>query len=396
MNNVYRPDIRPGDERYKRCIPFTIVIGRDDRLVQDHIARSVYNDPSPFTVPGDHNTLKLPDDKDDSRFLVLQEVLDSAGVNSERTSVKAQQPSLIEHPSNQDVSESRPSLLVPSPPPQGVLGRERELGRIMQLLALDNEDTREIPPVALWGMGGIGKTTLAIQLGRMKGIERHFPDGVLWTAVGPQPSIRTLLDRLGSTVGIDLRPEPDEEACVERLREALSRRRVLLIVDDIWDAQHVSYFRLGGPYSRMLLTTREMPVAHLLATRRRTLQVDILSATDSLELLRRLAPEAVTVDPVHAKELCRRLEFLPLALTLAGRLLANEAEIPSRMLRLIDELIEKREARLQLLQEEGRLGLAKDQPVSLQAILGMSVERLSASDQERFVLLSAFGADPLN
>ncbi len=93
--------------------------------------------------------------------------------------------------------------------------------------------------------------------------------------------------------------------------------------------------------------------------------------------------------------LCERLEFLPLALTLAGRLLASEADVPTRMQRLLDELMEHREARLQLLQAEGRLGLAEDQPVSLQAILGMSVERLSKTDQERFAMLAVFGGEPL-
>jgi hypothetical protein len=103
----------------------------------------------------------------------------------------------------------------------------------------------------------------------------------------------------------------------------------------------------------------------------------------------------VTTDERSARRLCERLEFLPLALTLAGRLLANEADVPSRMQRLTTELIERREARLRLLEADGRLGLDPNQPVSLQAILGMSVARLSAVDQERFASLSAFGGEPL-
>ena len=65
------------------------------------------------------------------------------------------------------------------------------------------------------------------------------------------------------------------------------------------------------------------------------------------------------------------------------------------MERLAQELIERREARLQLLQVEGRLGLTEEEPVSLQAILGMSVERLGPTDQERFAMLSVFGGEPL-
>ncbi len=48
-----------------------------------------------------------------------------------------------------------------------------------------------------------------------------------------------------------------------------------------------------------------------------------------------------------------------------------------------------------LLQSEGRHGLDDDSPVSLQAILGMSVQRLSKGDQDRFAMLSVFGGEPL-
>ena len=194
---------------------------------------------------------------------------------------------------------------------------------------------------------------------------------------------------------MDLLPERDESACRDRLRAVLYRRRALLIVDDVWEAAHGSYFTVAGPHCRTLITTREPPVAYALATRDRTLRVDVLKPEAALALLRRLAPEAVIADERSAQRLCERLEYLPLALTLAGRLLAVEADVPARMARLLGELIEQRDARLTLLQAEGRLGLTEDEPVSLQAILGMSVARLDGTDQERFAMASVFGGDPL-
>jgi hypothetical protein len=76
-------------------------------------------------------------------------------------------------------------------------------------------------------------------------------------------------------------------------------------------------------------------------------------------------------------------------------MIANESDIPQRMQRLVGELIERRESRLNLVKEDGRQGLDEENPVSLQAILGMSVERLSKPDQERFAMLSVFGGEPL-
>jgi len=284
--------------------------------------------------------------------------------------------------------------MTPPLPPQGILGREDDLNQIRNLLALEDPSVSEAAPLALRGMGGVGKTTLAIAVGRWESIAGYFPDGVLWTALGPKPTIRTLLDQWGRALGVDLRALPDEAACQERLRAVLFHRRALLLVDDIWDVRHGRAFTIGGPRCRMLLTTREAPIAHDLATRARTIGVDTLGPEASLDLLRRLAPTVVSADVENAHRLCERLEFLPLALTLAGKWLANEADVPQRVERLVRELIERREARLQLLQAEGRPGLTEAEPVSLQAILGMSVERLDRTDQERFAMLSAFGGEP--
>ena len=299
--------------------------------------------------------------------------------------------STTERPQHSAVSP----FLVPALPPHGVVGRDQILAQITNLLAIDDEQPADIPPIALQGMGGIGKTTLAVSLARLSFIHDTFPDGVLWTSVGPEPTIRNLLEDWGRALGITMFSERNEAACSDRLRGVLHDRRALLIIDDIWETHHGRYFTIAGPYCRTVFTTRESPVAHSLATRERTIKVDVLSPNSALRLLASLASKAVTSDEESAKQLCERLEYLPLALTLAGRLLANETDVPSRMKRLFSELLEQRDARLRLLQIDGRLGLSETEPVSLQAILGMSVNRLDSVDQARFAMLSVFGGEPL-
>lgn len=296
----------------------------------------------------------------------------------------------------EEVLDPNVPFQAPPLPPQGIIGRNDALGQLTGLLAFDDKFARDIRPVALRGMGGIGKTTLAIALARLERAHQLFPDGILWTALGPNPTVRLHLDSLGRALGVDLLPERDEDACRDRLRAVLYHRRVLLIVDDIWDTAHGNYFQIAGPQCRTVFTTREVPIANDLATRERTLRVDVLKPEAALELLYRLAPEVVEGDKKLAKRLCERLEFLPLGLTLAGRMLANEVDVPSRMQRLVGELIERREDRLKLLQSEGRLGLDEEQPASIQAILGLSVNRLEKIDQDRFAMLAVFGGEPLN
>ena len=103
--------------------------------------------------------------------------------------------------------QAQPPFLTPSLPPQGIFGRDDALTKIFDLLALKDGEAADVPPVALRGMGGIGKTTLAIALGRLEMLPRLFPDGVLWAALGPSPTIRILLDGWGRALGVDLLPE---------------------------------------------------------------------------------------------------------------------------------------------------------------------------------------------
>lgn len=340
---------------------------------------------------------------DDALRLVLQETVkiesilqDLAAISTTQDDVKdqLQQVSKLLQQLNIDNRTNFP-FMVPLLPVQGVLGRDDILSTILSLLEPENDDATNVSAVALQGMGGIGKTTLAIALGRATDVPRFFPDGVLWTSLGPNPTIRHQLEGWGQALGVNMQAERNEDACYNRLLNTLHNRRVLLIIDDVWDIHHGKYFTLGGSQSRTLLTTRELPIANHFATPNRVLIVDMLKPEPALALLNNLVPKVVASDKNNAIRLCESLEFHPLALTLAGRFLANEANVTSRMRRLLDELIERRESRLSLLQEEGRLGIDEDNPVSLQAILGMSVDRLDKIDKERFAMLSEFGAEPL-
>ncbi|MCB2160558.1 hypothetical protein KQH40_00570 [bacterium] len=287
-------------------------------------------------------------------------------------------------------------FLAPNLPQQGIFGRENDIQKIISLLVDDRSPSSSMQKIALLGMGGIGKTTLAIALAHQPEIRNTFPDGILWTSLGPKPTVRLIQEEWGRALGIDLYPERDEKACQTRLLDFLYSKRVLLIVDDVWDTIQGNYFQIAGSRSRLVFTTRESPIANDLVTKSNVLRVNVLHPSAAMALIQKLAPDAVRTNSQIVMKLCEKLEFLPLALTLAGRLLANEADIPSLMQRLIEEMIEHREARLQLLMSEGRLGIDEENPVSLQAILGMSVDRLDKTDQDRFAMLGVFGGEPLD
>ena len=289
-----------------------------------------------------------------------------------------------------------PLLMLEPVPVHGILGRDRKLVELRTLLSANALFPASARTIVLRGMGGVGKTTLAVALARDPVIAHQFPDGVVWTALGPRPNVRALQHRWGRALKVDLTLESDPGACRDVLRSSLERRRMLFVVDDVWDPLPAQGFLVAGEHSAVVFTTRDLATASALATPERSVLLDVLDEASALELLRRLLPSNVTLSEQDAQKLTKKLERLPLAIVLAGRFLANQAYVPGHFARMMGELLERPEARLHGLRDErGRLGLTETEPVSVHAILGMSVERLEATDRERFAMVSLFGGDPL-
>ena len=108
--------------------------------------------------------------------------------------------------------------------------------------------------VGLRGMGGIGKSVLAARLAEEEDIKEEFPHGIFWVVVGQTPNIESLKANLAAQLG-----QPGSS-----FRQALADKACLLILDDLWDADHAMAFRELGPKGRILLTTRDASLISVL------------------------------------------------------------------------------------------------------------------------------------
>src|SRR5262249_40192185 len=127
---------------------------------------------------------------------------------------------------------------------------------LLQQLAQRILATRRI---ALHGLPGVGKTALAIALAHSPEIRARFGDGVLWAGLGLCAHLEAEFRRWGIVVGISL-PEaacpPLQDAWGETLKEALEERRLLLVIDDVWQVDVVKALDIAGPECACILTTR--------------------------------------------------------------------------------------------------------------------------------------------
>lgn len=107
---------------------------------------------------------------------------------------------------------------------------------------------------AIHGLGGIGKSTLVTALSHEREIRNRFSDGILWATLGQQPDVLSLLTSWIQALG-DYKSRPTNiDAASRQLCSLLDKKAVLLVVDDVWNADYALPFRVGGSNCRVLVT----------------------------------------------------------------------------------------------------------------------------------------------
>lgn len=280
-------------------------------------------------------------------------------------------------------------------PPLSFLGREQDMRRLWERLCHGPAPGADHGSLLLMtGWPGVGKTTMTTALANREDLREAFPDGILWTALDQSPNLHKEISSWCVALGS---PGPSPAATIDeaslQLGSLLRRRRVLLLVDDVWDPVHARPFLVGGPGCATLVTTRLDAVAEQLApTSRAIYRLPVLSEDAGLELLRSRAPEVVAAHPDECRILVHELEGLPLSLHVAGRMLAKE----SRLWSPVDLLESLREGR-QLLAESApsdRTDVSRQTLPTLSVLLAKSTERLPPELLERFAYLGDFAPKP--
>ncbi|XP_042013400.1 disease resistance protein RPP13-like isoform X3 [Salvia splendens] len=98
----------------------------------------------------------------------------------------------------------------------------------------DGRSSRQIIPIV--GMGGIGKTTLAKGAFEHDLIKEHF-DFCVWATISQDHNIGETLKHVLDQAGVDLSNEREKKDLGEILYKHLSRKRYLVVMDDMWSIE---------------------------------------------------------------------------------------------------------------------------------------------------------------
>ena len=190
------------------------------------------------------------------------------------------------------------------------VGREKDLERLHEQL----QRTSEVVIAAVEGMGGVGKTELAIQYSLLHLQVRDYPGGICWLRATEADIGLQIVNFARTDLG--LQPPSDLELpdqvrwCWKHWHEG----NTLVVLDDVKNYSKIKPYLPPQPSQfKVLITTRlKLDLAG-------SLYLSVLSESDALEVLTQLVgSEKVKQELEETTKLCQRLGYLPLALQLVG------------------------------------------------------------------------------
>jgi predicted ATPase/transcriptional regulator with XRE-family HTH domain len=255
-----------------------------------------------------------------------------------------------------------------------LIGRQSVVAQIHALLA-------EARLVTLVGLGGIGKTRAALEVGAQE--VNRWPDGVWLVELAPVGDAKLVAGTIGLALGA---AQQSNESALETLLRHLKHKQMLLLLDN---CEHL--IDEVAQIAETLL--RERPGLKLLATSRELLRVDgervypIPSLDDSsaaalFEERARAGDPAFTLgdrDAPIVAEICRRLDGIPLAVELAAARVRTLA---------LPQLARKLDERFAILTGGNRAALPRQQ--TMQALIDWSYDLLTPNEQRFFRRLAVF------
>ena len=255
------------------------------------------------------------------------------------------------------------------PPPADFTGREDHLAAMLR--AIDGDGAHGVTICGLRGMGGVGKTGLALVLADR--LQQRYPDAQLVVdlrGTDPEPlAPAAAMAQVVQSFRPSVRPPDDPAMLAAAYRSELHGKRALLLLDNASGAAQVQ--PLLPPATCLCVVTSRTRFA---LPGQRAVDLDALSAEEARELLRRLAIRIDDVTADHIATLCGRL---PLALRLAGGSLSQRPDLtPEEYARRLEEA----PARLRL----------SDGTVSVEGSIGLSWNLLADADRKLLARLSVF------
>ncbi|MGX1133682.1 DNA-binding SARP family transcriptional activator [Streptomyces glaucescens] len=293
----------------------------------------------------------------------------------------AAQPQEADHePDNAAVASYNWTELCQLPPiVADFVGRDEPLEQMTALLK-GNAGGTALSIVVVTGPAGVGKTALAVRAAHQ--VRSHFLDGQWFVRFGgagdqsrsPSDVLAELLRRSGvSSAAIP----SDVESRAAMFRARLADRRVLLLLDDIREAEQIVPLLPGTSSCTVLITSRSNLTELVALHGARLVPLNVLTAQEAESLLSHMLGPSRSADPEDLAELAELCAYLPLALRVAAASLLSRPQLA--LSTYIEELRHGNRV--------AKLTVGSNRRAAVQAAFDLSYHAQTAQAQQLFRML---------
>ncbi|MFL6143534.1 MAG: AfsR/SARP family transcriptional regulator [Labedaea sp.] len=265
-----------------------------------------------------------------------------------------------------------------------VIGRGAELAQLVVLLETVGPASADGVIIAIDGGAGVGKTTLAVHWARQ--LTARYPDGQLYVNLrGFDPAGNPMLPTDAVLQVLDAFEIPSEripsnlDTMAALYRTVVADRRVLVLLDNARDADHVRPLLPAGQHSLTIVTSRNRLDSLVTKEGAYVVTLNPFTQAEAIALLsQHVGPGRLAAEPDAVPNLIERCARLPLALGIVATRAATNPRF--RLQDLANELRDER-TRLD--------ALDTDEPVtSVRSVFSWSYQSLSQTAARMFRLLA--------
>ncbi|XP_059441946.1 putative disease resistance RPP13-like protein 1 [Corylus avellana] len=218
-----------------------------------------------------------------------------------------------------------------------ICGRNDEKQAIINWLLFDNASNNVMCVIAIIGMRGIGKTTLAQLVYNDQRVKEHF-NLEAWVCVSEEFDVLKVTKTILEAVTLSTFDIKDLNQLQLRLKECLMGKKFLLVLDDVWNDNMAQWealckpFKYGALGSKVLVTTRSDRVAFVMSASAMSHRLMELPEEDCWSLFAKHAfpdgnSNARVELEVVGRKIMKKCGGLPLAIKAIGALLRSKLDV---------------------------------------------------------------------